>query len=112
MFPVDQSKHPLATTFTLERLKQVETTLDLTSWDILGLKECQTTFLPIRVGCGPSISKEDRVMAVGYSEIESWQRSGAQMISYREEMRGSIGRVLNSRQHLGPRLEDLAHDHC
>src|SRR6266436_760390 len=95
LFPVDQSKHPLATTFTLDRLKHVEPTLDLTSWDILGLKDRQTTFLPIRLGCRPSISKGDRVMAVGYPEIKSWRRSGAQMISYQEEMRGSIGRVLN-----------------
>jgi len=76
LFPVDQSKHPLATTFTVDRLNHVEPTLDLTSWDILGLKDRQTTFLPIRLGCRPSISKGDRVIAVGYPEIESWRRPG------------------------------------
>ena len=94
MFPVDQTKHPLAVTFSAERLKHVEPSVDLTSWDVCGLGERKTTFLPMRVGCIASIAEGDRVMAVGYPEIKSWGRPGAQIISFQEQMRGSIGRVI------------------
>jgi serine protease Do len=94
MFPVDQSKHPLAVTFTKDQLNRVEPSLDLTAWDVCGLGERKTTFLPMRVGCSASVAEGDRVMAVGYPEIKSWRRPGAQIISFQEEMRGSIGRVI------------------
>jgi hypothetical protein len=94
MFPVDQRKHPLAVTFTPERLSHIEPSLDLTSWNVCGLGERKTTFLPMRVGCRASIAQGDRVMAVGYSEIKSWRRPGAQIISFQEQMRASIGRVI------------------
>jgi serine protease Do len=94
MFPVDQTKHPLAMTFPSDRLNYVEPSLDLTSWDVLRLKDGQNTFLPIRLECSPSITEGDRVMAVGYPEIKSWRRPGAQLITFQEQMRGSVGRVL------------------
>jgi serine protease Do len=47
----------------------------------------------MRVGCRASIAEGDRVLAAGYPEIKSWRRPGAQIVSFQEEMRGSIGRV-------------------
>ncbi|MDH6263861.1 serine protease [Bradyrhizobium sp. BR13661] len=93
LFPVDQLQHPLAVTFTSEQLNYVEPSLDLASWNISGLNERRTTFLPMRVGCRASIAEGDRVLAAGYPEIKSWRRPGAQIVSFQEEMRGSIGRV-------------------
>lgn len=92
MFPFDQSQHPLAVTFTPEQLNHVEPSLDLASWNVSGLDEKRTTFLPMRIGRA-SVAVGDRVMAVGYPGIESWRRPGAQIVSFEEEMRGSIGRV-------------------
>jgi serine protease Do len=95
LFPVDQSKHPLAITFTSDRLNYVEPSLDLTGWNICGLGDRKTVYLPIRVGCPASIAEGDRVLAVGYPSVKTWrQHPDAQMVTYREEMRGSIGRVL------------------
>jgi serine protease Do len=94
MFPVDQTKDPLAFNFSADRLKQVEPSLDLSAWNVCGLRDRKTVYLPIRVGSPPSIAEGDRVLAVGYPGIESWRRPGAQVISYREQMRGSIGRVI------------------
>src|SRR5258707_154110 len=51
MFPVDQTAHPLAVTFSAERLNHVEPSVDLTSWDVCGLGERTTPFLPMGVGC-------------------------------------------------------------
>jgi serine protease Do len=95
LFPVDQAKHPLAFSFSDERLREVEPSLDLTGWNVLGLNDRKTVYLPIRVGCWASIAEGDRVLAVGYPSIKTWRRSpdGA-MATYQEEMRGSIGRVL------------------
>ncbi len=36
LFPVDQAKHPLAFSFSDDRLNHVEPSLDLTGWKILG----------------------------------------------------------------------------
>jgi serine protease Do len=94
MFPVDQTKHPLAFTFPPERLRHIEPTLDLSAWDILQLGNRKTVYLPIRVGCRPSVAEGDRVLAVGYPEIKSWKRPGAQLVTFQEQMRGSFGRVL------------------
>jgi serine protease Do len=95
MFPVDQSKHPLAFSFPPEKLRHIEPSLDLIAWNICGLRDRRTAYLPIRVGSRPSIAEGDRVLAVGYPEIRSWRRPGAQLVSYQEQMRGSFGRVLN-----------------
>ena len=70
MFPVDQSEHPLSFSFTPEQLRRVEPTLDLVAWDVRGLRDRNTVYLPIRVSClSPSIAEGDRVLAVGYPEI-------------------------------------------
>lgn len=94
MFPVNQAEHPLAITFDSERLNYVEPAIDLMAWDVCNLGDRKSVFLPIRIGSRPSVKEGDRVMAVGYPEIKSWQRPGAKIVSYQEEMRGSIGRVL------------------
>jgi len=95
LFPVDQSKHPLAFNFSQDRLNEVEPSLDLAGWNICGLGDRRTTYLPIRVGCTASIAEGDRVLAVGYPSVKAWRRKpAAQMVTYQEEMRGSIGRVL------------------
>jgi serine protease Do len=94
MFPVDQSKHPLAFSFPPEELRRIEPSLDLIAWNTLGLDGRQTVYLPIRVGTRPSVAEGDRVLAVGYPEIKSWKRPGAQLITFQEQMRGSFGRVL------------------
>jgi serine protease Do len=94
LFPVDQHKHPNAITFTDDRLKYVEPELDLASWNIAGLGERKTTFLPIRVGGPPSVKVGDRLMAVGYPNIKSWHRPGAQIVTYQEEMRAAVGTVI------------------
>jgi serine protease Do len=94
MFPVDQSKHPLAFTFDTDRLNHVEPALDLIAWDILGLNDRKTVYLPLRIACRPSVAEGDLVMAVGFPEIKSWRRPGAQIVSFQEQMRGSVGRVL------------------
>jgi len=93
MFPVDKQKHPGAINFPASRLREVEPELDLTSWNISGLSGRKTVFLPMRVSCGSKVKKGDRVMAVGYPEIKSHRRPGAQIVTYQEVMRGSIGRV-------------------
>jgi hypothetical protein len=50
---------------------------------------------PTGVACSASIAEGDRVLTVGYPSVNSWrQNSGATLVSYQEEMRGSIGRVL------------------
>ncbi|MEY9595672.1 hypothetical protein AB7M74_011098 [Bradyrhizobium japonicum] len=95
LFPVDQTKHPAAITFTSERLNYIEPSLDLAGWNICGLQDRKTTYLPMRVACSASIAEGDRVLAVGYPSVRSWRgKSGATLVSYQEEMRGSIGRVL------------------
>jgi serine protease Do len=95
LFPVDQTKHPLAFSFSDDRLNHVEPSLDLTGWNILGLGDRKTVYLPTRIGCPASIAEGDRVLAVGYPSVKAWRRHpGAQMVTYQEEMRGSIGRVL------------------
>lgn len=95
LFPVDQSKHPLAFNFSYDRLNEVEPSLDLAGWNICGLGDRRTTYLPIRVGCATSIAEGDRVLAVGYPSVKAWRRHpAAQMVTYQEQMRGSIGRVL------------------
>ena len=94
LFPVDQQKHPNAITFSDNQLRYVEPQLDLTSWNIVGLGERKTTFLPIRVGCTGSVKVGDRLMAVGYPGIKSWRRPDAQAVTYQEEMRGSVGTVI------------------
>jgi hypothetical protein len=94
MFPVAQTQHPLAVTYTSDQLNHIEPSLDLASWDVSGLGERKTTFLPMRIGCPASIAEGDRVLAIGYPEIRSWRRPGAQIVSFREEMRGSIGRII------------------
>jgi len=91
LFPVDQSKDPAAVVFSADRLNHIEPSLDLTGWDITGLKE-RTVYLPVRVGCPASITVGDRVLAIGYPSVQSWH--GLSMVSYREEMRGSVGRVI------------------
>ena len=94
IFPVDQSKHPLAMTFTRSQLKNIEPSLDLASWRIHGLSDRKAVYLPLRVGCGASVKNGDRVMAVGYPKITSWRRPAAEMVTFQEEMRGSIGQVI------------------
>jgi hypothetical protein len=38
LFPVDQAKHPMAFSFSDDRLNEVEPSLDLAGWNILGLE--------------------------------------------------------------------------
>ena len=95
LFPVDQTKKPSAIFSTADQLNYIEPSIDLTGWNICGLGDRKTTYLPIRVGCPASIAEGDRVLAVGYPSVRSWRRHpGAPMVTYQEEMRGSIGRVL------------------
>jgi serine protease Do len=95
LFPADQTKHPLAFSFDRDRLNHVEPTLDLSSWNIIGLKE-QTVYLPVRVASPQSVAVGDRVLAVGYPSVRTWRRTpNASTVSYQEEMRGSIGRVVS-----------------
>lgn len=95
LFPVDQTKKPSAIFATPDQLNYIEPSIDLTGWNICGLGDRKATYLPIRVGCPASIAEGDRVLAVGYPSVKSWRRHpGAPMVTYQEEMRGSIGRVL------------------
>lgn len=94
MFPVDQTKHPLRDNFTREQLRYVEPSLDLASWKVCDPADRKTMFLPVRVGCPSNIKIGDRVMAIGYPKIKGERRSGAKMVSYEEELRASIGRVI------------------
>jgi serine protease Do len=102
MFPVDQTKHPLAFSFSAERLGHVEPELDLMSWQIGGLSDRKTTFLPIRIAGIQTVKAGDRLMAVGYPEIKSWRRPGAQLLTYAEEMRASVGRVIETNDRWEP----------
>src|ERR1700731_1840911 len=54
LFPVDQTKHPGAITFPSERLNYIEPSIDLTGWNICGLQDRRTTYLPIRVAFQPA----------------------------------------------------------
>ena len=95
LFPVDQTKHPMSVTFTKDQLNHVEPSLDRSAWNIMRLGQRNSVYLPIRVGRANSISKGDRVLAIGYPSAKTWRRGpGAPMVTYQEEMRGSIGRVL------------------
>ena len=94
MFPVDQTKHPLAITFTADQLGRIEPALDLISWDVDGLSERKVAFLPVRIGQGQNVKQGDLVMAVGYDKNKSWRRPRANIVTYQAEMRGSIGRVI------------------
>jgi serine protease Do len=102
MFPVDQTKHPLAITFTADQLGRVEPALDLISWDVDGLSERRVAFLPVRIGQGQNVKKGDFVMAVGYDTNRSWRRPRAQIVTYQAEMRGSIGRVIQVHREWNP----------
>jgi hypothetical protein len=94
LFPVDQTKHPLAITFSSDRLRFVEPQLDLASWNIGGLSDRTSVYLPIRVGSGSSLEVGDRVLALGFPTNTSWRRPHAQIPTFHEEMRGSVGHVI------------------
>jgi len=95
LFPVDHTKHPLAFSFSDDRLNHVEPSLDLAAWNIVGLRDRETVYLPVRIGCAPSVAEGDRVMAIGYPSVRTSRRyPNASLATYQEQMRGSVGKVL------------------
>jgi hypothetical protein len=94
MFPRDQSANPLVITFTRERLNRVEPSLDLVSWKIGGPVETKSEFLPVCIGRGPFVAAGDRVMAVGFRINKAMRAEGRAMVTFQEELCGSIGTVI------------------